>query len=187
MSTPRNYVLVRMCGQMTSPRGIRLVEAQASGIARADRACRKAGTAPLLFSVGPARFSAIALRGQLNIGEVADRWPTTGADTDKHRLVAFLERHAAVQQQGFSTVFFNTPLDTVLAARLLTPSVVEHVIPILDSMVGTRVLREVPRYDRVAWALAERSEEQEVETVGRTTTPARRTDNVRALLESYVA
>jgi hypothetical protein len=50
--------------QMTRPRSIRLVEAQASGIARADRACRNAGTAPLLFAIGPSRFSTIALRGQ---------------------------------------------------------------------------------------------------------------------------
>ena len=49
-------------------------------------------------------------------------------------------------------MFFNTPLDTVLAARLLTPLVIEHVIPILDSLVGMRVLREIPRYDRVSWA-----------------------------------
>ncbi len=139
---------------MTSPRGIRLGEAQASGIARADRACRTAGTAPLLFAVGPARFSAIALRGQLNIGEVASRWPGIGAEADQHRLVAFLDRRSTVQEQDLSTVFFNTPLDTVLAARLLTPSVVEHVTPILDSLVGMRVLREVPRYDRVSWALA---------------------------------
>ena len=185
LSTPRNYALVRMCGLMTSPRGIRLVEAQASGIARADRACRKAGTAPLLFAVGPARFSAIALRGQLNIDEVANRWPGIEADTDQHRLVAFLERRSTVQEQDVSTVFFNTPLDTVLAARLLTPRVIEHVIPILDSLVGMRVLREIPRYDRVSWALAERGDEQPRATMGRPTTPARRTDNVRALLESF--
>ena len=187
LSTPRNYALVRMCGQMTSPRGIRLVEAQASGIARADRACRTAGTAPLLFAVGPARFSAIALRGQLNVDEVADRWPSIGTDTDQHRLVAFLERRKTVQEQDLSTVFFNTPLDTVLAARLLTPTVVEHVVPILDDLVGTRVLREVPRYDRVAWALAERSDEQPPATIKRTATAVRRTDNVRVLLAALAA
>lgn len=187
LSTPRNYALVRLCGQMTSPRGIRLVEAQASGIARADRACRNAGTAPLLFAVGPARFSAIALRGRLDVGEVADRWPSIETGTDQHRLVAFLERRQAVQDQDVSTVFFNTPLDTVLAARLLTPSVIEHVVPILDNLVSARVLREVPRYDRVAWTLAERSEEQPPGTVRRSTTQARRKDNVRVLLESLAA
>jgi predicted HTH transcriptional regulator len=179
LSTPRNYALVRLGGQMTSPRGIRLVEAQASGIARADRACRKAGTAPLLFAVGPARFSAIALRGQLDVGEAAQRWPDIGDDTDRHRVVAFLERREAVQRQDFSTVFFNTPLDTVLAARLLAPAVIEHVIPTLDALVGARVLREVPRYERVAWALAERPKP----SAPTDPTSARRTDNVRVLLQ----
>jgi ATP-dependent DNA helicase RecG len=184
LSTPRNYTLVRLCGQITSPRGIRLVEAQASGIARADRACRTAGTAPLLFAVGPAQFSAVALRGRLEIGEAARRWPAVSSDTDRQRLVAFLERRDEVQAQDVSTVFFKTPLDTVLAARLLTPSVIEHVVPILDDLVGARVLREVPGYDRVAWTLAERHDQRTGTGDGLPTVIARRTDNVRVLLEA---
>jgi predicted HTH transcriptional regulator len=190
LSTPRNYALVRMCGQMTSPRGIRLVESQASGIARADRACRKAGTAPLLFAVGPARFSAIALRGRLDVSEVANRWPGLGTDTDQHRLVAFLERREAVQEQDVSTVFFNTPLDTVLAARLLTPCVTEHVVPILDALVGARILREVPRYDRVTWALAEGHGDQlgvKASPVEPAAPAERRVNKVRVLLQSLAA
>jgi predicted HTH transcriptional regulator len=184
LSTPRNYALVRMCGQMTSPRGIRLVEAQASGIARADRACRMAGTAPLLFAVGPARFSAIALRGRLDRSDLADRWPEIALGDDQRRIVRFLQLREIVQNQDLSTVLFNTPLDTVLTTRLLTPNLVEHVAPILGELVEKRVLREVPRYDRVAWVLQEPSQPTATPPGDGPKAATRRTDNVRLLLEA---
>ena len=75
----------------------------------------------------------------------------------------------------------------MLAARLLTPTIIEHVVPILDDLVSARVLREVPRYDRVAWTLADRGEEQPPGAIRRSSSHTRRKDNVRVLLESLAA
>ena len=187
LSTPRNDALVRMCGQLTSPHGIRLSKPKHPGLQERTVPAGTPGQRRCFSRLVQRDFRqlpcvVVSTSVKSRIGGPAPEPTPTG-----RRLVAFLERREAVQQQDVSTVFFNTPLDAVLAARLLTPNLIEHVVPILGGLVGTRVLREVPRYDRVAWALAERLDEQPPVTTAMAPTRPRRTDSVQVLLEALAA
>ncbi len=179
LSTPRNYALVHLCGQLTSPQGALLVEAQASGIARADRLCRDAGVAPLVFAVHPAMFTAVALRGRLDLDQTANDWLTIGNDPDALRIVAFLDRLERLRAEDPSSVAYEVILDAATAARLLTPIVPEQTISLLEKLATSRVLRLAPQFERLAWALAERSEQI---APGRPNTA--RTEAIAALLKA---
>ena len=158
LSTPRNYALVHLCGQLTSPGGALLVEAQASGIARADRLCRDAGVAPLVFAVQPAMFSAIAIRGRLDLSRTANEWPAIGNDPDALRVVAFLDRLERLRAEDPSSVAYEVILDATTAARLLIPVLPEQTISLLETLERERVLRLAPQFERLAWAIADRTE-----------------------------
>lgn len=157
LSTPRNYALVHLCGQLTSPQGSLLVEAQASGIARADRLCRDAGVSPLVFAVQPAMFSAIAIRGRLSLDRTANDWPTIGHDPDALRVISFLDRIDRLRTEDLSSVAHEVILDATTAARLLVPLLPEQTISLLERLESARVLRVAPQFERLAWALADRS------------------------------
>ena len=158
LSTPRNYALVHLCGQLTSPRGALLVEAQASGIARADRLCRDAGVAPLVFAVQPAMFSAIAIRGRLDLSRTANEWPAIGNEPEALRVVAFLDRLERLRSEDLSSVAYEVILDATTAARLLIPVLPEQTISLLETLERERVLRLAPQFERLAWATADRTE-----------------------------
>jgi ATP-dependent DNA helicase RecG len=182
LSTPRNYALVHLCGQLTSPQGALLVEAQASGIARADRLCRDAGVAPLVFAVQPAMFSAIAIRGRLDLSRTANDWPSIGADADALRVVAFLDRLERLRSEDLSSVAYEVILDATTAARLLIPVLPEQTISLLEKLAAAHVLRLAPQFERLAWALADRTEPSAHKQPS-----VARTDAVAALLKAIAA
>lgn len=182
LSTPRNYALVHLCGQLTSPQGALLVEAQASGIARADRLCREAGVAPLVFAVQPAMFTAVAIRGRLDLSRTGNDWPAIGTDPDALRVVAFLDRLERLRSEDLSSVAYEVILDATTAARLLTPVVPEQTISLLERLATARVLRLAPQFERLAWALANRTEPS-----AQTRPSVARTDAVAALLKAIAA
>jgi predicted HTH transcriptional regulator len=182
LSTPRNYALVHLCGQLTSPQGALLVEAQASGIARADRLCRDAGVAPLVFAVQPATFSAIAIRGRLDLSGTANEWPSIGADPDALRVVAFLDRLERLRSEDLSSVAYEVILDATTAARLLIPVLPEQTISLLEKLATAHVLRLAPQFERLAWALADRTEPS-----ARKQPSVARTDTIASLLKAIAA
>ena len=194
LSTPRNYTLVRLCGRVTTPAGARLVEAQASGIARSDRLCRQANTAPLLLVVRPAQFTAFALRGRLDDKAVAARRPRLAKLPNALRIVSFLSRLQEVRDQDPSSLLHEVSLDAVLTARLLAPSLPEHVTAMLDELVEAKVLVSRPRFDRVTWELAAPAELAQKRRPVRKAAPepaarisSRRRESVAALLRAVAA
>ena len=182
LSTPRNYALVHLCGQLRSPQGALLVEAQASGIARADRLCRDAGVSPLVFAVQPAMFAAVAIRGRLDLSRTEHDWPAIGSDPDALRVVAFMDRMERLRSEDLSSVAYEVILDAATAARLLTPVVPEQTISLLEKLATARVLRLAPQFERLAWALANRTEPS-----AHTRPRVARTDAVAALLRAIAA
>ncbi len=182
LSTPRNYALVHLCGQLTSPQGLLLVEAQASGIARADRLCRDAGVAPLVFAVQPAMFSAVAIRGRLDLARVATEWPAIAHDPAALRIVAFIDRFERLRAEDPSSVAYQVILDATTASRLLTPALPEQTISLLESLAEARVLRLVPQFERLAWTLADRGESSKQKLLN-----VARTDAVAAILDAIAA
>ncbi len=152
MSSPRNLSLVRLCEMATTPTGARIVESQASGIAAADRACRRAGTMPPLFVSRAAQFEAVLLRGALPVTAVLHRW--NGIDVnltdDEARLVAACEILEELHNEDATSHLAGTYLDAVLAARLLTSSTERGAQRLGDlSDAGVLAARDLP--DRTVW------------------------------------
>ena len=141
MPTPRNYALVRLCGQLTTPTGARIVESQASGISRSDRICRDAETAPLVLVVKPAEFTAVALRGRLDYAGAAAIRADLAADPVALRILAFMRRLEEVRGQDPSSVLHGVVLDASLSARLLDLGLPERAIPVLSRLTDLGVLR----------------------------------------------
>jgi ATP-dependent DNA helicase RecG len=134
----RNYALVRQAVQLRTPTGARISEHQNSGIAAADRACRDAGTMPVLFVDRPITFQAILLRGAINLTTATSvlvaALPATDTTADAAaaatikpahvRLLAVLHRLEAERERaisGLSSIAF----DSRFAARALASTTSE--------------------------------------------------------------
>jgi len=154
MSTPRNYALVRLCEKVQTPGGGRIVESQATGIARADRLCRESWCLPPLFVVSPDSFTAITVRGSLDVARVADRWPQL-ADLDQQRLVAGLWRLHDLREADPSSALSAVQADVYLACRILGKNVPEHVAAILADLTTAGMLQEHRGYDRLTWSIVD--------------------------------
>ena len=167
ISSPRNYALVRLCEQLRTPSGARIVESQASGIARADLACRAEGTAPLLFVVHPARVTVLALRRSLDPAAIERRWPQLARRPDAVRVVALASRIQDLCNNDPATMLHQVPIDAFLVARLLAPHRPEGVVPLLTELTDMHVLVERPLFGRVAWQLARPAPEPPTSTGAR--------------------
>lgn len=155
MSAPRNLSLVRLSEMLNTPSGNRIVESQASGIAAADRACRAFGSAPALFTTGPARFEATFIRGRLDTTHATDNWSSAERplDEDEARLTAFAHQLAAMQDQDALSHLRLAYLDTHLAARVLITSPEDAAIR-LGKLEVAKVLTSRRLPDRTAWHIA---------------------------------
>lgn len=153
LSTPRNYTLVRLCEKITTPEGTRIVESMASGIPRADRLCREAGCLPPLFIVGPALFTAVCVRGRLDLVGAAQAWPAVGTNTDKLRILAAIIRLSELTNADPNSILHNVRIDTALAARIIGTTVMEHAAVILNALQIDGALIEKPGFQQPHWEL----------------------------------
>jgi ATP-dependent DNA helicase RecG len=123
LSSVRNLALVRICEQLRTPIGDRIVENQASGIKAADVACRGAGTMPPLFVDQPTSFQVYLLRGALDVGAARRALTDAGMadDADANRIVAAALRLQDARQEEAGSPLARIALDARFAARLLSP------------------------------------------------------------------
>lgn len=133
ISGVRNLTLVRVCEQLTTPSGARIVENQASGIITADRECRARGTMPPLFLDLPARFQAVLLRGALDTEAATQLLTERGVEPipDAVRLVSVARRLRQMVEETPLSGLNRVTLDARLAARALAPSTVEDAAALL--------------------------------------------------------
>jgi ATP-dependent DNA helicase RecG len=191
ISAPRNLALVRICEHLTTPAGGRIIESQASGIAAADRACRRFGTAPALFSASPARFAVVLIRKTLDLPATQRRWALAGNDLDHvdARLVAFAERLEALQDEDALSQLAQVHLDAHLAARLLTTSP-ENGALLLGRLAERRVLTSRQLPDRTVWEATVPVTSDQPPAAGTVPTPtrgARRSEQIARLLTAVAA
>ncbi|MFN8075596.1 MAG: putative DNA binding domain-containing protein [Kineosporiaceae bacterium] len=151
----RNLCLVRLGERLRTPSGARIVEHQTSGIAAADRACHRRGTAPALFLDRAASFQATLLRGPLPTAGAHNLLSSTRASVseDGRRLVALALRLRRLRESIAGSALPATILDAHLAARALAPSTVEDAAVELRALEDAGVLRRsrIRRYP--AWEL----------------------------------
>jgi len=157
LSTPRNYTLVRLCEKITTPEGTRIVESMASGIPRADRLCREAGCLPPLFVIGPAHFTAVCVRGRLDLADTAQAWPDADGDTGKLRLIAAMVRLSELTDADSSSILRKVRMDAALAARILGTTVIEHAAVTLNELRIDGALIEMPGFQQPHWELNTRA------------------------------
>lgn len=127
-------------------------------------------------------FTAVAIRGRLDLSRTENDWPAIGTDPDALRVVAFLDRLERLRSEDVSSVAYEVIFDAPTAARLLTPVVPEQTISLLEKLATARVLRLAPQFERLAWALANRTEPS-----AHTRPSVARTDVVVALLKAIAA
>lgn len=138
----RNHTLVRVCEQLQTPAGARIVENQTSGIASADRACRELGMMPPLFIDLPTSFRAVFLRGALDLEEARAQIGARGliATPELERVVAVALRLRRAIDETPDPDMRGIVLDARLAARALAPSTVEDASAVLLQLEDAGVL-----------------------------------------------
>lgn len=107
-----------------------------------------------MFLTGPASFTAVCVRGRLDITAAAVTWPAVGDDMNKLRLVATMIRLKALTDADPNSILGDVRLDDVLAARILGTSVLSHVAVVLNQLRTAGVLVEIPGFERSHWELA---------------------------------
>lgn len=118
----RNLTLVRIAQHLTTPRGARIVEQQASGITAADTACKNANVMPALFTDLPTTFQVTLLRHSIDPAPAAAALAAAGL-TDPApsaiRLMSVLLRLDAVRDAAGPSHLDRIAFDARLAARTL--------------------------------------------------------------------
>ena len=136
MAAPRNYGLVRICENLRTPSGARIIESGGMGIRRADRACHDANVLPPLFVVTPTSFTAVCIRNVLDMKVVSSRWPEISKDPEKMRLMASIERLGDLSDVDAGSVLSEVRFDAPLAARILVARTAEQATRSLDDLVS---------------------------------------------------
>jgi ATP-dependent DNA helicase RecG len=156
LSNVRNHTLVRICEELRSPDGQRIVENQASGIRNADEACRRAGTMPPLFVDLPAQFQVYLLRGALLTDEAQALLAGTAlkGDADAVRVVSAAHRLGSLRDQALGSPLARHPLDARFAARLLSPSAPEDAAALLLALERASVLARRRTRRELTWIIA---------------------------------
>jgi ATP-dependent DNA helicase RecG len=155
ISGVRNLTLVRICEQLRTPEGHRIIENHASGIAKADEDCRALGTMPPLFIDQPARFQVVLFRGAIPLDTAAALLEARGAATsDKHlRLVAVVERLRQAKDETPISGLDRIAFDARLAARVLAATTVEDATAQLLELEASGVLERRHTRHGASWAL----------------------------------
>ena len=190
----RNHTLVRISEHLRTPSGARVIEHQALGIARADRACHTNGTMPALFVDLPTRFSVVLLRRSLDLEPArtvlrAAKYEESPAAL---RLVAVLGRLEDARASA-SSELGPALFDARFCARALAPCTVEDAASELRSLEAAGVLRRTHVQRMPAWVFAPGTRPHEPEDVGATeagppsTPPAGRKDRVDDLVVALAA
>jgi len=138
----RNPTLIRLCEQVTTPSGWHIVEHQGTGIATADKICRRNQTMPIVFLDGPASFVAIMLRGSLNLREARTiiEKAILNPSEDQIRVIAVLNRLNEIRKFVAVTSFNGVNFDAHFAARSLSSTTVEDAASILRKLEDFGVL-----------------------------------------------
>lgn len=167
ISGVRNQTLVRICEHLRTPSGARVIEHQALGISRADRACHTNGTMPALFVDLPTRFSVVLLRRSLNLEPAREILRKAGhEDTPEAvRLVAMLSRLEEARASA-SSELGPVLFDARLCARALAPCSVEDAASEIRSLEEAGILRRVHVERRPAWVFATGARKPELEPAG---------------------
>jgi len=155
ISGVRNFTLVHVCEELSTPAGARIVENQASGIAAADRACRGSGTMPALFIDQPASFRVILLRGRLDTAAATELLQARGVEPtpDLVRVVSIAQRlERAIDETPISGLN-RIGLDASLAARAVAPSTLDDGAAILRRLEDARVLERRHTRHGSSWRL----------------------------------
>lgn len=153
MAAVRNHKLVRICENLETPAGNRIVESQASGIPAADEACRHRQTAPPLFVDHPARLEVLLFCGRIPV-EKATRVCARhdiDVDSDDIRLVAWAIRYDELQHELDPRQRRAAELDLYLAARLCAQRRTTQVAKRLTDLESAGVLRQAGGLDRSRW------------------------------------
>jgi ATP-dependent DNA helicase RecG len=139
----RNLTLVRIGEHARTPAGGRIVEHQMSGIVAADKACRVAGTMPVLFVDRPATFQAVLLRGAVDAApaEAALQEAGLSGSADQVRLLAVLSRLDFIREHVAVSGLESVAFDARLAARALAERSVEDAAAELRLLEDAGVLR----------------------------------------------
>jgi ATP-dependent DNA helicase RecG len=155
ISSVRNHALVRICEELRTPSGGRIVENQASGIMAADKACREMGTMPPLFIDMPARFHVVLLRGALDTEAAAQLLATRGVEARPEyiRVVSVARRLQEAIGEIPVSGLTRVVLDARLAARALAPSSPEDGAAVLLQLEDAGVLERLHIRHGSTWAL----------------------------------
>lgn len=155
LAPARNHALVRVAERLTTPSGRRVVEHAASGIPRADVACRRRATMPPLFTDSPTEFHATLLRGRLDEAAATSVLRERGvrADRDAARLVAAVARLAEERGAAAGHPLAHQAFDSRLATRVLAPTREEVVIALLTRLEDAGVLRRRRLRSASTWEL----------------------------------
>jgi ATP-dependent DNA helicase RecG len=151
----RNHTLVRISEHLRTPSGARVVEHQALGIARADRACHANGTMPALFVDLPTRFCVVMLRHSLapaparRILTDAGLAPTPAAVRIISVLLRLDDAKASASSELGPPIF-----DARLCARALAPCTLEDASSELKALETTGILRRSHLRRTPTWLLA---------------------------------
>lgn len=151
----RNHALVRIAERLKTPSGKRIIEHIASGIPRADLACRRDGAMPTLFTDHPTEFRATLLRGAvpLRAAEAALAGTSLAGDPDAVRLVAVLLRLERLRGDAVGHELARQPFDARMAARTLAPLSEEDATTKLAALEQAGILRRRSLYTARTWEL----------------------------------
>lgn len=157
LSSVRNLALVRICEQLRTPAGARIVENQASGISTADAACRRANTMPALFIDAPTAFHVYLLRGALDTRGAAEL--LAAAKLDRHdadlaRVVAAGLRLQAAREEEAGSPLARIVFDARFVARVLSPCSVPDAAAILRRLEDAAVLTRRRSRTDPTWVVA---------------------------------
>lgn len=151
----RNHTLVRISEHLRTPSGARVVEHQALGIARADRACHANGTMPALFVDLPTRFCVVMLRHSLAPAPARRILTDAGLDPTPAavRIISVLLRLGDAKASASSEL--GPPIfDARLCARALAPCTLEDASSELKALETTGILRRSHLRRTPTWLLA---------------------------------
>lgn len=182
----RNLTLVRICEQLRTPAGARIVEGQNVGIALADRACRAAGTLPAMFADLPTSFQVTMARRSIDPAPakaLADAANVT-LSADQHRALSVIHRVAGLGDETVLNPWADVPVDARFIARALAGASVEDAAVVLHDLETAGLLTRSRSRMAPAWFLATRPEAAGADSTQR---GRRGTDRVPELLAAIAA
>jgi ATP-dependent DNA helicase RecG len=152
----RNLSLVRIGELLRTPKGSRIVEQQASGIAAANRACHQNGTMPPLFVDLPTLFQVILVRRALDTAPAMASLARVGLDPTPAaiRVLSVAHQLDLVRDESMGPGLAPIVLDARFVARTLAPCAVEDAAAVLLDLEAAGLLRRTGAHPRPGWALS---------------------------------